>query len=426
MVAFRNAKSFLALAALMSLVVTAPARSQAILGGKIKIESPIDEEPPVAPGVFPCATDAEKEELARLRDSWQSTYDAMQQGQRDIAAAKQAEAAAFDAKYNADFALGQARNEMMRARDALQEARKRGAGAAIGVVYLPQFEAALKKHTDARAAAQKAEQAYIQAAGRRASREAAVESVKKYVIEARQKYEAAADKLRESKRCPPSQSSLPLMRNNFADRWSGFNGGAFVNVSNSRLNITERFAATGLQTNAFSDSATRAGGGVTIGYNTIIGGHFVAGMAVNLGVAGGEVRHPFPPTPFFLGTTQTFTVDLLGRAGVLVAPNFLLYSQAGVSVASNRIQIDFGGTPTDVSKTSVAAAVGGGVEVKLPMLASGGSAMGDPSIFFDYLHRFPSSVGTERAPFTYDFERRGDQAAVGFRFRFNPSATGPI
>ena len=437
------AQYHMAIVGLMLAVATAapPAHAQ-LFGGKIDLhdvhEDPL--EPPVRPDRPTCATDAENAELAGLRDSWQSAYDAYRQALAAEDAASKEMLDAAGKEVHLWFELGAARGELNKAQSQLANARTRHSSQIPD--YFQAFEAALAKVTSLRTAHDQAAAESARAHARFDASRAARLKALQLVREAKSKYEALEKKLNDRKSCPPPSTSMlpatptgqfplrsPGVPGSVADRWSGINVGVFTTVSASQLDITERFALTGVQTNAFGDSSTRAGGGISVGYNTVVQDRYLFGVLVDVSAPDAVVSHPFPPSPFFISSTQNVTVDILGRAGILAAPNLLIYGQAGAVVANNRLQISFGGVPTDESRTTVAAAIGGGAEIKLPWMASGGMVFGSPSLFIDYLHGFQSNAKLNQPDasslFNYDFDRETNTFKVGLRFQARAAPPPP-
>ena len=409
-----------------------PAHAQGLFGGKVDLQDS-GEDSLRPPGQSPrpaCATDAENDELSRLRDSWQSIYEANRQAIADEAKAAAEDLEKWKADYNKGIELSAAGELLKEAQKLLANARARNSPQVP--VYFKEFEAALAKATALRTAREKTASEVRLARAALNERRTLLKGTGVLLLKAKNNYETLEKKLGDKKSCPPQATPRPQptpLPGSVAERWDGFNFGAFTSVTGGQVNLTERFAATGFQTNAFSDSSARGGGGFTVGYNAVVQQRYLFGIVFNVSVPDSEVRHPFPPTPFFIASTQNVSVDILGRAGILATPNLLLYGQGGITIANNRLQIDFGGAPTDENRTSVAAAAGGGFEFKLPWMAPNNNLFKSPSVFVDYLHTFRSNTQLDRPAaspfFLYDFDRTSDQLKVGIRFKINSGYDTP-
>ena len=209
--------------------------------------------------------------------------------------------------------------------------------------------------------------------------------------------------------CPQTQTA-----------WTGtFIGGQLV-ASWSRVSTNEFLAATGVQTNHFDDSGNGFGGGINGGYNWMPwGGNIVTGVVFDANGLSDKVNHTFPGGTF-IGSTVNFEASADVRAGVLITPSALLYGQTGVSVADQRLQINFGGPITDTTQWTAGYNLGGGAEWMLPanVFPWGRST----SLFISYDHTWwdKASLNTPAAlPLSnFTWLRQSDAVEVGFRIRF--------
>lgn len=395
-----------------------------MLGGSDKNPTPEELKPPQTSFRSPCANDGDNDRLQQEYESWRSLYTADQQADAELTRAGIEVRDALDDEDRARREHAAAKEAQETARIALASARSQG-GALIQVQN--RLEAAIKRFVETRKALADAHQRSNRTDRALKEKYHAYRKVHDLLIAARIRYLVHEERLRKT--CPPQAAPQapeiipallpPGYPRTVSSRWDGVDIGAYASLGIGNVDFTEHFAATNVQTNAFSDSGNGAGGGFTLGYNRLINGRITLGAVVNLTAQNAEARHTFPPTPFYISSTQNFSADILGRVGFVAAPNLLLYGQGGVTVANNRLQIDFGGVRTDESQTTVAAAAGGGAEIALPSNLVGN--VGEPSIFIDYLHKFNSTARLDRPAaspaFIYDFTRNDDQVKLGFRIR---------
>jgi hypothetical protein len=211
--------------------------------------------------------------------------------------------------------------------------------------------------------------------------------------------------------CPPSNTQTS---------WTGPFGGAQVVGSWSHVSTNEFLATTGVQTNHFDDSGNGFGGGVNGGFNWMPwGGNIVTGVVFDTNFLNDNVNHTFAGGTF-IGSTVNFEASADVRAGVLTTPNLLLYGQTGVSVANQRLQINFGGPITDTTQWTAGYNLGGGAEWMLPanVFPWGRST----SLFISYDHTWwdKASLTTPAAspPYNYTWLRQSDAVMAGFRIQF--------
>lgn len=218
--------------------------------------------------------------------------------------------------------------------------------------------------------------------------------------------------------CPPTQSTG--LQSPPSTAWTGPFGGAQAVGSGSHVSTNEFLAATGVHTNHFADDGSGFGGGINGGYNWMPwGGSIVTGVVFDANGLSDKVNHTFPGGTF-IGSTVNFEGSADVRAGVLVTPSTLLYGQTGVSVADQRLQINFGGPITDTTQWTAGYNLGGGAEWMLPanVFPWGRST----SLFVSYAHTWwdkASLTMPAASPFfNYTWLRQSDAVEVGFRIRF--------
>ena len=206
--------------------------------------------------------------------------------------------------------------------------------------------------------------------------------------------------------------------------WTGpFIGGQLAG-SWSRVGTNEFDAFTGLHTNAFNDNGGSFGGGVNFGYNwQPWGNNVVVGFVLDGTFMNDRVVHTFPYNANSIASTINSTGSLQARAGFLATPSLLLYGQTGVSVAGQRLQINFaGGYPTDASVTTPGYTLGGGAEWMLPVSPLAFGAI--PSFFVAYEHTWWDTASLYRpaasSGFNYMWQRESDAVKGGVRLRFAP------
>jgi hypothetical protein len=178
---------------------------------------------------------------------------------------------------------------------------------------------------------------------------------------------------------------------------------------------TERFAATDLVTNQFTDTADPFGGGVIVGYKFAPwANNIVVSPFASFDFMHAPVNHTFPGGSF-LGTTGNF----MGTAGVKIGPQLAtgvwLYGIAGVSMLNETLNINF--IPTASSRNvDVAGATLGFGGAWQPGFLQG---IGRPvSLFLEYQHSWwgDANFNTPAASpfFNYTFRREDDVVKFGF------------
>jgi hypothetical protein len=182
-----------------------------------------------------------------------------------------------------------------------------------------------------------------------------------------------------------------------------------------RVRSTERFAATDVVTNQFTDSADPFGGGVIVGYkfapwaNTIVVSPFASFDFLHA-----PVNHTFPGGSF-LGTTGNF----IGTAGVKIGPQLAtgvwLYGIAGVSMLNETLNINFIPTASSRNVDVAGATLGFGGAWQPGFLQGFGRPV---SLFLEYQHSWwgDATFNTPAASpfFNYTFRREDDMVKFGF------------
>jgi outer membrane immunogenic protein len=223
--------------------------------------------------------------------------------------------------------------------------------------------------------------------------------------------------------CPPPTQSTGLQTTP-STSWTGPFLGGQVGGSWSRVGTNEFDAFTGLHTNAFNDNGGSVGGGVNFGYNwQPWGDKIVVGFVLDGTFLNDRVVHTFPYNANSIASTINAAGSLQARAGLLVTPSLLLYGQTGVSVAGQRLQINFGGAyPTDTTGTTPGYMLGGGAEWALPTSPLAFGAI--PSFFVAYEHTWWDTASLYRpaasSNFNYMWQRQSDAVKGGVRIRFAP------
>jgi hypothetical protein len=178
---------------------------------------------------------------------------------------------------------------------------------------------------------------------------------------------------------------------------------------------TERFAATDLVTNQFTDSADPFGGGVIVGYKFAPwANNIVASPFASFDFLHAPVNHTFPGGSF-LGTTGNF----MGTAGIKIGPQLAtgvwLYGIAGVSVLNETLNINFIPTASARNVDVAGATVGLGGAWQPAFLQGFGRPV---SLFAEYQHTWwqDASFNTPAASpfFNYTFRREDDVVKFGF------------
>jgi hypothetical protein len=194
----------------------------------------------------------------------------------------------------------------------------------------------------------------------------------------------------------------------------GYIGGELVK-NWGRVRSTERLAATGVQTNQFTDTADPFGGGIIVGYKFAPwANNIVVSPFASFDFLHAPVNHTFPGGSF-LGTTANF----MGAAGVKVGPQLdiglWLYGIAGVSVLNETLNINFIPVASSTSATVPGATVGVGGAWQPTFLQGFGRPV---SLFLEYQHTWWQSANfnTPAASpfFNYNFARQDDVVKFGF------------
>jgi hypothetical protein len=206
-------------------------------------------------------------------------------------------------------------------------------------------------------------------------------------------------------------------------RWGGGYGGGQLVATSSRVGTNEYDAFTLVQTTHLDDSGRGFGGGINGGYDWRIARRFVAGVVFDVNFLNDKAQHTFAGGTF-IASTVNFTASAQVRAGVLATPSLLLYGQTGVSVANQRLQINFGGPVTDVAQFTPGFTVGFGAEWKPAGVLPAGT-----SLFAAYEHtswdkaRLDTPVAAPLSNYTW--QRQSDAVKAGFRIHFGAPPPAP-
>ena len=211
--------------------------------------------------------------------------------------------------------------------------------------------------------------------------------------------------------------------------WSGgYIGGELVK-NWGWVRSTERFAATDVVTNQFSDRADPVGGGLIVGYKFAPwANNVVVSPFASFDFLHAPVNHTFPGGSL-LGTTANFA----GTAGVKIGPQLdmglWLYGIAGVSVLNERLNVNF--VPVASSTTAIVpgATVGAGGAWQPSFLQGFGRPV---SLFLEYQHTWwqDANLNTPAASplFNHNFARQDSVVKFGFTVSLSapPPAPAPI
>ncbi len=200
--------------------------------------------------------------------------------------------------------------------------------------------------------------------------------------------------------------------------WRGGFVGAQVVGSWSDVHTTEFSRLTGLETNSFTDDGHGFGGGINGGYNWAPwNDDVIVGVVFDANFLNDRAPHVFAGGTFITSTVD-FTASAQARVGRLVTPTTLLYVQTGVSVANQRLQINFGGEPTDESQLTPGYTAGFGGEFMLP-----GILPSNMTLFANYQHTWWGAAELDApaaSPLSnFTWSRQSDVIEAGLRFRFD-------
>lgn len=218
--------------------------------------------------------------------------------------------------------------------------------------------------------------------------------------------------------CPPHQTAAS----------TGLYIGGELVKNWGAVRSTERFAATDVVTNQFSDRADPFGGGVIVGYKFAPwASNVIVSPFASFDFLHAPVNHTFAGGSF-LGTTANF----MGTAGVKVGPQLdmglWLYGIAGASVLNETLNINFVPVASSTSATVAGATLGLGGAWQPSFLQGFGRPV---SLFIEYQHTWwqDANFNTPAASplFDYTFRRSDDMLKLGFTMPIGapPSAPPP-
>jgi hypothetical protein len=190
----------------------------------------------------------------------------------------------------------------------------------------------------------------------------------------------------------------------------------------SAVRTSEYFATTATLTNRLNDSGSGFGGGINAGYNWQPWGEdSLLGIVFDANLLHDQARHDFAGGAY-IGATTDWTASAQVRAGFSATPWLLLYGQTGLSVAGQKLQIDFGGPETNQSKSTPGWTVGGGLEFTVNYNGPPGQAQYTFDVvgfFINYQHTWWDKTDLHEpiaSPlFNYSWQRQSDQVEVGIR-----------
>ena len=201
--------------------------------------------------------------------------------------------------------------------------------------------------------------------------------------------------------------------------WTGGYIGGELAKNSGRVRSTETRDATGVITNQFVDSGDPIGVGIVGGYNfrpwnnSVVIGPFASfdylNQTINHNFAGGQ----------FLGTTTHWFINAGVKAGVDVAPGFLVYGLAGAAWLNHDLNVNFAAAARS-NVTTPGFTAGVGVEYA----PASWRVLGMPvSVFAQYQHTWWNTAKfntpASSPAFNYAFRRGDDTFKLGVNFYFN-------
>ena len=205
-----------------------------------------------------------------------------------------------------------------------------------------------------------------------------------------------------------------------SSNWTGPSGGVYIVGTFSPVKSTEESAATGAVTHRFDDCCTGFGGGLNAGWQWQLPNDVVLGGVTDVYFPNDTVSHPFAGGTY-LRSTVDFAATFQARAGIVAAPNLLLYAQTGFALGNQSLKVNFGGPISRHSDTTPGYALGAGAEWRLydgPTGVLGAS----PSLFLEYSHIWWSdahfAAPAASPAFNYTWSRDSNVIKGGLRVRF--------
>ncbi len=238
---------------------------------------------------------------------------------------------------------------------------------------------------------------------------------------------ALFQRLRSGERRPPAEEerveigSRPCLPGSAVPcSWTGPYAGVQIGGSWSGVRTNEYLAATGVPTNAFTNSGSGFSGGINLGHNWQPWGDiFVVGTGVDVNLVNDNVKRSFAGGTF-ISSTINFTGAAQVRAGGLATPALMLYVQTGIAIANQNLKINFGGPITSQSQITPGFTLGAGAEWQMPTPLFSG--LGPTSLFIDYNHTWWDKARLKMpvsSPlFNYTWSRQSDTVKVGLRVKF--------
>ncbi len=156
------------------------------------------------------------------------------------------------------------------------------------------------------------------------------------------------------------------------------------------------------------------------GYDWQMPNGILLGGAVDAYFPNDQVSHPFFGGNY-LRSTVNFAATFQARAGMLAAPNLLLYAETGLAIGVQDLRINFGGPVSSRTAVTPGYVIGAGAEWRLydgPTGLVGQS----PSLFLEYSHIWwgdaQFNAPAASPAFNYTWSRESNIVKAGLRVRF--------
>ncbi|WP_342358654.1 hypothetical protein [Terrarubrum flagellatum] len=221
--------------------------------------------------------------------------------------------------------------------------------------------------------------------------------------------------------------NYPVCRTDPGSQVGWFVGGYFVK-SWQDLKSAEKLAATGQQTNSFSDNKDPLGFGVIVGAkftpwsNDIVAAPFASFEYLNM-----SVNHTFVGGSF-LGTRSNFAATAGVKVGPQLSSGLWLYGVAGVSLLNQTLRVNFLPVVSSRDTTVPGATLGVGGAWQPEFLQGFGRPV---SLFLEYQHTWwqdaKFNAPAASPAFNYKFRRQDDVIKLGFTIALDaPAPNAPV
>lgn len=231
--------------------------------------------------------------------------------------------------------------------------------------------------------------------------------------------------------CPPDAVYRTVGPTPVLPKQTGYLGGGYLGgelaETYGRVRSTETPRDRNVPSFQAVDGGDPLGGGIVGGYNlrpwnnSVVIGPFASfdylQQTINHNFAGGQ----------FLGTTTHWFINAGVKAGVEVAPGFLIYGLAGAAWLNHDLNVNFAtAAGSNVTTPGFTAGIGG------EYAPASWRLIGHPvSVFAQYQHTWWSTASfnmpASSPAFNYAFRREDDTVRFGVNFYFNapPAAVPP-